>query len=185
VPRPDLVGAARYGTGPDDKTATEKRALPHKFAAVTVFDSQLPATRAGHLLPAARRPGAMTASPAAGLGVRVAFDGSRAPGESEDMIPARDDNLNGADDFVAEVALAKRARQRRLAEQSGSLCRVRFTHPRRPTQVDLRGFLVVNTCECLLQSGHDDGCMCEHNIERRVYRVDANGREHYATRPLA
>jgi hypothetical protein len=25
--------------------------------------------------------------------------------------------------------------------------------------------------------------VCEHDIERRVYRVDADGREHYATRP--
>ena len=100
------------------------------------------------------------------------------------MIPGRDDNLPGADDFVAEIALARRARQRRLAEQSGSLCRLRFTHPRRPTQLDGRGVLVVDTCECLLQSDHDDGCVCGHGIERRVYRVDTNGREHYATRPL-
>jgi hypothetical protein len=100
------------------------------------------------------------------------------------MIPRRDDNLHGADDVVAEIALARRARQRRLAEQSGSLCRLRFTHPRRPTQLDGRGFLVVDTCECLRQSDHDDGCVCGHGIERRVYRVDANGREHYATRPL-
>jgi hypothetical protein len=26
--------------------------------------------------------------------------------------------------------------------------------------------------------------VCEHGIERRVYRVDDDGREHYATRPL-
>jgi hypothetical protein len=26
--------------------------------------------------------------------------------------------------------------------------------------------------------------VCEHDIERRVYRVDDDGREHYATRPL-
>jgi hypothetical protein len=26
--------------------------------------------------------------------------------------------------------------------------------------------------------------VCEHNIERVVYRVDEDGREHYATRPL-
>ena len=65
------------------------------------------------------------------LGVRVAFDGPLAPGESEDMIPGRDDNLRGVDDFVAEIALARRARQRSLAGTPSSLCRRRFTHPRR------------------------------------------------------
>ena len=100
------------------------------------------------------------------------------------MIPGRDNNLNGADDLVAEIALAKRARQRRPAGAFSSLCGRRFTHPRRPTQLDARGFLVVDTCECVLLSGHDDGCVCGHNIERRVYRVDDDGREHYATRPL-
>jgi hypothetical protein len=105
--------------------------------------------------------------------------------EEDDVITQRNDDLHGADDFVAEIALARRARQRRLAGTPDPLCRLRFTHPRRPTQFDGRGFLVVDTCECLLQSDHDDGCMCGHNIERRVYRVDANGREHYTTRPLA
>jgi hypothetical protein len=100
------------------------------------------------------------------------------------MILRHDDNLHGADDFIAEIALAKRARQRRLAGMPSSLCRQRFTHPRLPTQFDERGYVVVDTCECLLLSDHDDGCVCEHYIERRVYRVDADGREHYATRPL-
>ena len=50
--------------------------------------------------------------------------------------------------------------------------------------LDARGFLVVDTCECVLLSDHDDGCVCGHDIERRVYRVDDDGREHYATRPL-
>jgi hypothetical protein len=109
---------------------------------------------------------------------------ARATGESEDMILGRDDNLRGVDDFVAEIALAKRARPR-LAGMPSSLCGLRFTHPREPTQFDARGFLVVDTCGCILPSDHDDACMCGHNIERRVYRVDANGREHYATRPLA
>ncbi len=99
------------------------------------------------------------------------------------MILRRDDTLHGADDFVAEVALAKRARQPRLAGTS-SLCGRRFTHPRQPTQFDERGYLVVDTCECTLLADHDDGCVCGHDIERRVYRVDASGREHYATRPL-
>jgi hypothetical protein len=26
--------------------------------------------------------------------------------------------------------------------------------------------------------------LCEHGMERQVYRVDADGREHYVTRPL-
>jgi hypothetical protein len=26
--------------------------------------------------------------------------------------------------------------------------------------------------------------VCEHDIERYVYGIDAHGREHYATRPL-
>jgi hypothetical protein len=88
----------------------------------------------------------------------------------------RRDILAGVDDFAAELALARRARQRHLANAPSSLCGRLFTHPRQPTQLDARGFLVVDTCECVLLS--------RHNIERRVYRVDANGREHYATRPL-
>lgn len=102
------------------------------------------------------------------------------------MILRPDDNLRGADDLVAEIALARRARPRRVAaaDTSGSQCQRRFTHPRQPTRFDARGFLVVDICECLMMSDHDDGCVCEHDIERRVYRVDADGREHYATRPL-
>src|SRR6185503_21242173 len=96
----------------------------------------------------------------------------------QDMIQWRD-ALAGVDDFVAELALARRARQR-LA----SLCERHFTHPRRPTQFDALGYLVVETCACLLSCGHDECCVCEHNSERVVYRVDEDGREHYATRPL-
>jgi hypothetical protein len=95
------------------------------------------------------------------------------------MIQQRD-NLVGVDDFVAELALARRARQR-----PASLCGRHFTHPCRPTQFDALGYLVVETCACLLPRGHDECCVCEHNIERRVYRVDDDGREHYATRPRA
>jgi len=98
------------------------------------------------------------------------------------MVQRRSD-LAGADDFVAELALAQRALQRHLADDS--LCRRRFTHPRRPTQYDARGYLVTDTCPCLRPSGHERGCLCEHDIERLVYRVDDDGREHYATRPLA
>src|SRR4030095_8400393 len=97
----------------------------------------------------------------------------------------RHDALAGVDDFVAELALARRARRRYLASAPSSLWGRRFTHPRQPTQLDARGFLVVDTCECVLLCGHDDGCVCGHDIERRVYRVDANGREHSATRPPA
>jgi hypothetical protein len=91
-------------------------------------------------------------------------------------------DLAGVDDFVAELALAGRARQRDLAN-APTLCGRRFTHPRQPTQLDSRGYLLIVTCACLRPSGHDDSCVCEHGIERRVYRVDDDGREHYATRP--
>jgi hypothetical protein len=89
--------------------------------------------------------------------------------------------LTGVDDFVAEVALARRTRQRCLAR---SLCGRRFTHPRWPKQFDARGYLLVNTCLCVRPSGHRDSCVCEHDVERRVFRVDRDGREQYATRPL-
>jgi hypothetical protein len=94
------------------------------------------------------------------------------------MIQRRDD-LAGVDDFVADLAFARRVPQR-LA----SLCGRHFTHPCRPTQFDALGYLVVETCACLLPRGHDKCCVCAHNIERVVYRVDDDGREHYATRPL-
>jgi len=97
------------------------------------------------------------------------------------VIPRRDD-LSGVDDFVAELAFARRALQRHLADCT--LCARRFTHPRRPTQFDAPGYLVIDTCACRRPSGHDRGCLCEHDMERRVYRVDPDGREHYATRPL-
>jgi hypothetical protein len=96
------------------------------------------------------------------------------------MILRRHESLHGIDDIVAEIALAKRARQRQLIG-TPTLCRRRFIHPRQPAQFDEQGFLLVDTCECVRLGGHDDGCVCAHNIERLVYRVD--GREHYATRP--
>jgi hypothetical protein len=95
----------------------------------------------------------------------------------------RRDDLAGVDDFAAELALARRARQHCLAD-APSLCGRRFTHPRHPTQLDVRGYLLVVTCACLRPCGHEEGCVCEHGIERRAYRVDDDGREHYATRPL-
>jgi hypothetical protein len=106
-------------------------------------------------------------------------------GEEDMILWRRDDNLRGADDYIAEIALARRARERSLADASSSLCGRRFTHPRWPAQVNERGYLVVETCGCLRLIGHDGGCVCEHDIERRAYRVDDDGREHYATRPLA
>jgi hypothetical protein len=96
------------------------------------------------------------------------------------MIPRRED-LAGVADFVAELALARRRRQRYLAD---SRCGRPFTHPRSPRQFDARGYLLVDTCPCLRPRGHDGGCVCEHQVQRLVYRVDADGREHYATRPL-
>jgi hypothetical protein len=100
------------------------------------------------------------------------------------MILRHDDNLHGTDDLVAEIALARRARQRYLATAPSS-CGRRFTHPRWPAELDARGHLLIYTCPCLRPLDHDGCCMCEHNIERLVYRVDDDGREHYATRPLA
>jgi hypothetical protein len=110
--------------------------------------------------------------------------GPEALGESEEDMIGRRDDLAGVDDFVAELALSRRARLRSLAETPSSLCGRRFTHPRWPAEVNPSGYLVVDTCACVRLGGHEDGCVCEHDIERRVYRVDDDGREHYATRPL-
>ena len=81
------------------------------------------------------------------------------------MIPRRDD-LSGVDDFVAELAFARRAMQRHLADCT--LCGRQITHPRRPSEFDAVGYLEVNTCTCIRPAGHDHGCWCEHDIERRV-----------------
>src|SRR5262249_51271929 len=51
-------------------------------------------------------------------------------------------------------------------------------------QLTALGYLVTDTCVCLRPTGHDCGCWCEHGFQRLVYRVDDDGREHYATRPL-
>lgn len=99
-------------------------------------------------------------------------------------ISQRPDDLAGVDDFLAEHAFARRALQRHLASAPSTQCRRRFIHPREPLRFDTRRFIVIDACRCLLSMGHDDGCFCEHKIECRVYRVDAGGREHYATRPL-
>ena len=93
-------------------------------------------------------------------------------------------DLAGVDDLVAEIALTRRARQRQLADASNALCGQRFTHPHWQAERDSNGYLVIDACACALPSGHGGGCVCVHNIERRVYRVDADGREHYATRPV-
>jgi hypothetical protein len=92
----------------------------------------------------------------------------------------RPDDIRGVDDVVAELALARRERLRALARRPSSPCGRRFKHLREPGQRDLQ----IETCVCLLPSGHAGGCICEHGIERRVYRVDSDGREHYATRSL-
>jgi hypothetical protein len=99
------------------------------------------------------------------------------------MTPRRDD-LAGVDDLVAELALARRALLRELADEPIVRCGRRLNHPRRPTQFGPLGYFVTDTCACLRTSGHDLGCLCEHDIERLVYRVDDDGREHYATLPL-
>jgi len=92
------------------------------------------------------------------------------------------DNLRGADDWIAEVALARRALQRLLGDET--LCGRRFSHLCWPAEFDTLGHLVIDTCVCLRPSGHDHGCVCAHDMERAVYRVDNDGREHYAPRPL-
>ncbi len=126
--------------------------------------------------------------------LRLAILGAVGEDEEEGMIQG--DDLRGVDDLIAEIALTRRVRQRHLVETLSAParpltalvrvgCRRRFMHPRGPTPFEAQGFLVVETCGCLLLLNHDDGCVCEHEIECRVYRVDADGREHYATRPLA
>jgi hypothetical protein len=77
---------------------------------------------------------------------------------------------------------ARRARQRQMAESAW--CGRRFTHPRLPTQYDELGYLAVEICVCVRPSDHERECFCAHGVERFVYRVDRDGREHYATRPL-
>src|SRR5215831_8707949 len=97
------------------------------------------------------------------------------------MLQRRAD-LAGVDDLVAELALGRRALLRQVA--GGTLCERRFTHLHLPTQYNALGYLLTDTCACLRPSGHDLGCLCEHDIERLVYRIDDDGREHYATRSL-
>ena len=94
----------------------------------------------------------------------------------------RRDDLGGIDDCLAERALARRARRREVGESD--LCGRRFTHPRLPTQFDALGYLVVEICVCLRLAHHEHGCLCGHGLERIVYRVDDEGREHYTTLPL-
>ena len=97
------------------------------------------------------------------------------------MLVRRND-LTGIDDRIAERALARRARQRQMAESAW--CGRRFTHPRLPTQYDELGYLAVEICVCVRPGDHERECFCAHGVERFVYRVDRDGRKHYATRPL-
>ena len=94
-------------------------------------------------------------------------------------------DISGIDGFIAQLALTRRARLRQLANDSGASarCGLRFEHPRRPAEVDAFG-PVIDTCACVRASGHDFGCWCAHGMQRVVYRVDDDGREHYATLPL-
>ena len=98
------------------------------------------------------------------------------------MTQRRDDIL-GIDDSIAELGLARRALLRELAHEPIVRCARRLNHPHRPTQFGPLGYFVTDTCACLRPSGHDLGCLCEHDIEHRLYRVDDDGREHYATLP--
>jgi hypothetical protein len=92
-------------------------------------------------------------------------------------------DIPGIDDFIAQEALAGRALLRQLVGEPLPACGRRFMHPRRPAEVDTFGAM-VDTCACVRASGHDFGCWCAHGIQRVVYRVDDDGREHYATVPL-
>jgi len=85
----------------------------------------------------------------------------------EDMIRRRDD-LAGVDDFIAELALTRRALLRELADEPIIRCGRPLNHPCRRTQFGPLGYFVTDTCACLRPSGHDLGCLCEHDIERRV-----------------
>ena len=106
------------------------------------------------------------------------YSARRAKTKKEGMI--RHDDLRGVDDLIAEIALTRRVRQRHLVEALSTParpvtalvrvvvgCRRHFMHPREPAQFDAQGFLVVDTCGCLLLMNHDDGCVCEHEIECR------------------
>jgi hypothetical protein len=57
-------------------------------------------------------------------------------------------------------------------------------HPRRPAEFDAVGHLMIDTCACIRAIGHDHVCLCAHGMQRVVYRIDDDGREHYATLPL-
>ena len=94
------------------------------------------------------------------------------------------DDLAGSDDFIAELAFARRALQRHLAEAPNLPCGRQFNHPHRPTRGDALGYLVIDGCACVLPRGHDDDCVCDHAIQRHVYHIDADGREDYATWPF-
>ena len=93
------------------------------------------------------------------------------------------DDIAGIDDCLAVTALARRALLRLPVGEPLPACGRRFMHPRRPAEVDAFG-PVIDTCACVRASGHDFGCWCEHGMQRVVYRVDDDGREHYATLPL-
>ena len=93
------------------------------------------------------------------------------------------DDVPGVDDAIARQALARRALLRQLVGEQLPACGRRFMHPRRPAEVDAFG-PVTDTCACVRASGHDFGCWCAHGLQRVVYRVDDDGREHYATQPL-
>jgi hypothetical protein len=95
-------------------------------------------------------------------------------GETE-AVMIQDDGFHGVDDLIAEHAFARRALRRYKAAATDSRCRRRLNHPREPTQFDEYGFLVVDTCECLLlwSHGFEVGCICEHEIECPIYALEA------------
>jgi hypothetical protein len=97
------------------------------------------------------------------------------------------DDIMGIDDFIAQQAFARRVLLRHLADDPGAPASARcgrpFMHPRQPAASDALGQM-ADTCACVRASGHDFGCWCEHGMQRVVYRVDDDGREHYATLPL-
>jgi hypothetical protein len=95
------------------------------------------------------------------------------------------DDIPGIDDCIAVTALTRRARLRQLfpSDPASARCGRGFAHPRQPTEFDANSYLLVDTCACVRASGHGHPCLCGHGVERQVYRVDDDGREHYVTRP--
>jgi hypothetical protein len=93
------------------------------------------------------------------------------------------DDIPGIDDVLAKQGLARRLLLSQLVDEPLLACGRRFTHPHRLADIDALS-PATETCGCLRPRGHAHVCLCEHGMQRVVYRVDDDGREHYATLPL-